>query len=125
MCDCELGFGAARGNTKKKAAGAWAGAAAVLQGFLADPWLLRPADGGEVGTVQVEVPPLDLQEEGEDEAHRAAMQRQAAAAEDFARRLEGAYGSPVRPNLGQDAPVLCLFRLRFPVVACLPVARAC
>jgi hypothetical protein len=95
VCDCELGFGAARG--KKEAAGVWADAAAALQGFLADPWLLRPADGPDAGTVQVEVPPLDLQEEGEDEAHRAAMQRQAAAAEDFARRLEGAYGSPVSP----------------------------
>nr|XP_051205556.1 uncharacterized protein LOC127319623 [Lolium perenne] len=96
VCDCDLGFGfgAARAKQKAAAAGAWADAAAALQGFLADPWLLRPADGAEAGTVQVEVPPLDLREDGEDEAHRAAMQRQAAAAEDFARRLEGAYGSP-------------------------------
>ncbi|VAI14480.1 unnamed protein product [Triticum turgidum subsp. durum] len=97
VCDCELGFGAARAN---KRTGAWAGVAAALEGFLADPWLLRPAGAGagdarEPGTVQVEVPPLELPEEGEDEACRAAMQRQAAAAEDFARRLEGAYGSPV------------------------------
>ncbi|XP_048528876.1 uncharacterized protein LOC125508271 [Triticum urartu] len=96
VCDCELGFGAARAN---KRTGAWAGVAAALEGFLADPWLLRPAGAGagdarEPGTVQVEVPPLELPEEGEDEACRAAMQRQAAAAEDFARRLEGAYGSP-------------------------------
>lgn len=94
VCDCELGFGAARANNR---AGAWASVAAALEGFLADPWLLRPAgaeDGREAGTVQVEVPPLELAEEGEDEACRAAMQRQAAAAEDFARRLEGAYGSP-------------------------------
>lgn len=94
VCDCELGFGAARANNR---AGACAGVAAALEGFLADPWLLRPAgaeDGREAGTVQVEVPPLELAEEGEDEACRAAMQRQAAAAEDFARRLEGAYGSP-------------------------------
>ncbi|KAL5226771.1 hypothetical protein ABZP36_015036 [Zizania latifolia] len=54
----------------------------------------------EVATVQVEVPPVEPPDEGEDEAEdeacRAAMQRQAAAAEDYLRRLEGgagAYGS--------------------------------
>uniref|UniRef100_A0A0E0MN37 PHD-type domain-containing protein n=1 Tax=Oryza punctata TaxID=4537 RepID=A0A0E0MN37_ORYPU len=106
VCDCELGFGAA-GRGK---GGGWAEAAAALEGFLADPWLLRPAaDGAEGGggggggggraTVQVEVPAVEVApDEGEDEACRVAMQRQAAAAEDYARRLEGggaagAYGS--------------------------------
>ncbi|KAG8093181.1 hypothetical protein GUJ93_ZPchr0012g20976 [Zizania palustris] len=106
VCDCELGFGAAaagRGRSKGGGAEAWAAAAAALEGFLADPWLLRPVgeeDGTavakEVATVQVEVPPVEPPDEGEDEACRAAMQRQAAAAEDYARRLEagaGAYGS--------------------------------
>lgn len=86
-------------------------AAAALEGFLADPWLLRPAAAGEgvgveeeggVATVQVEVPPVEAAEEGEEEAGRAAVLRQAAAAEDYARRLEGAaaaaYGSQVSPR---------------------------
>lgn len=103
MCDCELGFGAAAAARKGgtgAAATVWAGAAAALEGFLADPWLLRPAGaaaGGEPdgATVQVEVPPLEpLPEDGEDEARRVAAQRGAAAAEDLVRRLEsGAYGS--------------------------------
>ncbi|WVZ90450.1 hypothetical protein U9M48_036752 [Paspalum notatum var. saurae] len=99
VCDCELGFAAAsKGAAAAAAATVWAGAAAALEGFLADPWLLRPAGaaagpGGD--TVQVEVPPLEpLPEDGEDEARRAAAQRGAAAAEDLVRRLEsGAYGS--------------------------------
>ncbi|KAL6643950.1 hypothetical protein ACP70R_018716 [Stipagrostis hirtigluma subsp. patula] len=97
VCDCELGFGAARRKAGGGAAEAWAQAAEALEGFLADPWLLRPA-GEDAGaaTVQVEVPPLEPgPEEGEDEARRAAAQRGAAAAEDLARRLEaGGYGSP-------------------------------
>ncbi|RLM99452.1 RING/FYVE/PHD-type zinc finger family protein [Panicum miliaceum] len=97
VCDCELGFGAAA------AAAAWAGAAAALEGFLADPWLLRPPGAGEGdgATVQVEVPPLEPgPEDGEGDARRAAAQRGADAAEDFARRLEsGAYGSPVSGSL--------------------------
>ena len=87
VCDCELGFGAA----------------AALEGFLTDPWLLRPpgAGVGDGATVQVEVPPLDPgPEDGEGEARRAAAQRGADAAEDFARRLEsGDYGSPVSGSL--------------------------
>ncbi|TVU50000.1 hypothetical protein EJB05_01349 [Eragrostis curvula] len=110
VCDCELGFGAASAAAARKAgappAAVWADAAAALEGFLADPWLLRPggdAGGGAVvvaaggtATVQVEVPPLEpTPEEGEDEARRAAAQRGAAAAEDLARRLEGGgFGSP-------------------------------
>ncbi|CAN6347884.1 unnamed protein product [Urochloa humidicola] len=102
VCDCELGFGAAasarKGGGGGAAAAVWAGAAAVLEGFLADPWLLRPPGAGEGdgATVQVEVPPLEpAPEDGEDEARRAAAQRGAAAAEELARRLEsGAYGSP-------------------------------
>ncbi|CAL5093325.1 unnamed protein product [Urochloa decumbens] len=105
VCDCELGFGAAAAAAARKGGGAggaaaavWAGAAAALEGFLADPWLLRPPGAGEGdgATVEVEVPPLEpAPEDGEDEARRAAAQRGAAAAEDFARRLEsGAYGSP-------------------------------
>uniref|UniRef100_A0A0D9XZW5 PHD-type domain-containing protein n=1 Tax=Leersia perrieri TaxID=77586 RepID=A0A0D9XZW5_9ORYZ len=102
VCDCELGFGV-RG---KGGGGGWAAAAAALEGFLADPWLMRPvvAEGVVVGkemdgvaTVQVEVPVVEAPaDDGEEEACRAAMQRQAAAAEDYARRLEGgaaAYGS--------------------------------
>ncbi|RLN28498.1 RING/FYVE/PHD-type zinc finger family protein [Panicum miliaceum] len=106
VCDCELGFGAAAAAAARKgggAAAAWAGAAAALEGFLADPWLLRPpgAGDGNGATVQVEVPPLDPgPEDGEGEARRAAAQRGADAAEDFARRLEsGAYGSPVSGSL--------------------------
>ncbi|XP_062203720.1 uncharacterized protein LOC133905924 [Phragmites australis] len=106
VCDCELGFGAASARKRGVApAAAWADAAATLEGFLADPWLLRPvgaaAEGEAYGsaaaaTVQVEVPPLEPPpDEGEDEACRAAAQRGAAAAEDLARRLEGgAFGSP-------------------------------
>ena len=97
VCDCELGFGAAAAARKG------AGAAAALEGFLADPWLLRPpgAGAGDGATVQVEVPPLDPgPEDGEGEARRAAAQRGADAAEDLARRLEsGAYGSPVSGSL--------------------------
>jgi hypothetical protein len=109
VCDCELGFGAAAAAARKgggaAAAGVWAGAAAAaaLEGFLADPWLLRPPGAGEAdaATVQVEVPPLEPDpEDGEDEARRAAAQRGAAAAEDLARRYEsGAYGSPVSGSL--------------------------
>ncbi|XP_062202260.1 uncharacterized protein LOC133904752 [Phragmites australis] len=95
VCDCELGFGAAAAARK----GAPAAAAAALDGFLANPWLLRPVgtepDGAAAATVQVEVPPLEPPpDEGEDEARRSAAQRGAAAAEDLARRLEGgAFGS--------------------------------
>lgn len=83
------------GGDGKKKAGAWADATAALKGFLADPWPLRPADGSDTGNVQVqvEVLPLDLLEDGEDEAHMAAMQRQAAAAED---------GESVRNLAGTD-----------------------
>ena len=87
----------------------WVDAAAALEGFLADPWLLRPAgadgggtvDAGGMATVQVEVAPVEpTPEEGEEEARRAAAQRGAAAAEDLARRLEvGAFGSPVSGSL--------------------------
>jgi hypothetical protein len=101
VCDCELGFGASA--SRKGGGGAlaavWAGTAAALEDFLADPWLLRPAGAvdADAATVQVEVPPLEpAPEDGEDEARRAAAQRGAAAAEDLARRFEsGAYGSPV------------------------------
>lgn len=107
MCDCELGFGAA---ASKGAGGplpeVWADA---LEGFLADPWLLRPeganegatVDAGGTATVQVEVPPVEVPpEEGEEEARRAAAQRGAAAAEDLARRLEaGGFASPVSGSL--------------------------
>lgn len=115
MCDCELGFGAApaarKGGGGGAAAAVWAGAASALEGFLADPWLLRPAgavDAADAATVQVEVPPLEPDpEDGEDEARRAAAQRGAAAAEDLARRFEsGAYGSPVSGSL--SLPWLCL-----------------
>lgn len=106
MCDCELGFGAAaarKGGGGGAAAAVWAGTAAVLEGFLVDPWLLRPAGAvdEDAATVQVEVPPLEPDpEDGEDEARRAAAQRGAAAAEDLARRFEsGAYGSPVSGSL--------------------------
>ncbi|AQK40387.1 RING/FYVE/PHD-type zinc finger family protein [Zea mays] len=100
VCDCELGFGASA--SRKGGGGAlaavWAGTAAALEDFLADPWLLRPAGAvdADAATVQVEVPPLEpAPEDGEDEARRAAAQRGAAAAEDLARRFEsGAYGSP-------------------------------
>jgi hypothetical protein len=39
------------------------------------------------------------------------MQRQAAAAEDFARRLEGAYGSPVRTHLCTHARTFFVYLL--------------
>ncbi|KAL6842163.1 hypothetical protein ACP4OV_028142 [Aristida adscensionis] len=104
VCDCELGFAAAARGRRRGAGPAevWAQTAEALQGFLADPWLLRPSGAagelvaGGVATVQVEVPPLEpAPDEGEDEARRAAAQRGAAAAEDLARRLEcGGYGSP-------------------------------
>jgi hypothetical protein len=118
VCDCELGFRAAAATRRKGGGrppqGVWADAAAVLQGFLADPWLLRPegADGGAAvdaglpATVQVDVPPLEpLPEEGEDEARRVAAQRVAPAAEDFARRFEaGRFGSPVSGSLPPSHP---------------------
>jgi hypothetical protein len=101
VCDCELGFSASasRKGGGGTSAAVWAGTAAALEGFLADPWLLRPAGAvdADVATVQVEVPPLEpAPEDGEDEARRAAAQRGATVAEDLARRFEsGAYGSPV------------------------------
>ena len=115
MCDCELGFGAAAASNKGGGGAVWAGAAAALEGFLADPWLLRPAGAAaaDAATVQVEVPPLEpAPEDGEDEARRAAAQRGAAAAEDLARRFEsGAYGSPVSGSLSLSLPLpLHLFR---------------
>jgi hypothetical protein len=129
VCDCELGFGAAAAARKgggAAAAGVWAGAAAAaaLEGFLADPWLLRPPGAGEAdaATVQVEVPPLEPDpEDGEDEARRAAAQRGAAAAEDLARRYEsGAYGSPVSGSLHTlPPPPVSLSLSRSPVDAAL------
>jgi hypothetical protein len=124
VCDCELGFRAAAATRRKGGGrppqGVWADAA-VLQGFLADPWLLRPegADGGaavDAGltpTVQVEVPPLEpLPDEGEDEARRVAAQRGAAAAEDFARRFEaGRFGSPVSGSLPPSLSVITRSRV--------------
>ena len=131
MCDCELGFGAAAASRKGQggggaAAAVWAGAAAALEGFLADPWLLRPAGAvdADAATVQVEVPPLEPDpEDGEDEARRAAEQRGAAAAEDLARRFEsGAYGSPVSGSLSPSLPWLCLPCPAW-LVCLLPCAR--
>ncbi|XP_072992393.1 uncharacterized protein [Typha latifolia] len=109
VCYCELGFpsGLRNGKARKEF---WEEIEA-LEEFLSDPWILR--DGGAaVATVQVEVPRvappqaplLTAPADDGEEARRAAMQRQAMAAEDYARRMEtGASAEVIREAAGCHA----------------------
>lgn len=84
--------------------GGLAEAAAALEGFLADPWLLRPAaageggggGGGRVATVQVEVPPVEAAEEGR---RRPAGRRAAAGGCRGGLRAEAGGRAPRRTGL--------------------------